>query len=270
MSIPFCGWRARLTVLAILVVGSIVPTAASAQLLVSPLRLTFEGRQRSAVLTLSNTDKVPRSYRLSWVEQVMTPEGGLRQLSQEEIAGRRIASPMLAFSPRQITINPGEQQTVRVALRRPPDLSDGEYRSHLMFEALPPPAPAGARGQVKVNVVVSLTIPVIVRQGRVVTTARIDQAGLRRADDGSLLMDVVVGRQGNGSSIGAMDIIFRPDGGRDQAIGQLNNVAIYPEVDRRRFSVPLTGALAGPGALSILYRGAGDAVTLARQDFRIQ
>ena len=44
---------------------------------------------------------------------------------------------MVRLSPKQITVGPGENQTVRFNLRPPADLDSGEHRSHLLLQVIP-------------------------------------------------------------------------------------------------------------------------------------
>ena len=112
--------------------------SAQASLLVSPIRVAFEGRERSHEIVLINSSSEVKTYRLAWQEKLALPSGGYKDLTAEETVGYPSASKMLRFSPRQVTLKPNERQIVRLGLRRPKDLADGEYRSHLKLEALPP------------------------------------------------------------------------------------------------------------------------------------
>ena len=51
----------------------------------------------------------------------------------EAAPGEHFADGMLSWSPRQITLQPGTAQVVRLMVRKPEGLAEGEYRSHLDF-----------------------------------------------------------------------------------------------------------------------------------------
>ena len=47
---------------------------------------------------------------------------------------RLSAADLVRYSPRQVELAPGEVQTVRIQIRKPEGLKDGEYHSHLVFQ----------------------------------------------------------------------------------------------------------------------------------------
>jgi len=52
-------------------------------------------------------------------------------------AGEAFADTLVRYSPRQADLAPHETQIIRIQLRTPPDLPAGEYRSHLLIQAIP-------------------------------------------------------------------------------------------------------------------------------------
>ena len=50
-------------------------------LLVAPTRVVLEGTKRGAELTLLNVGAKPATYRISFLEMEMTPEGELKELA---------------------------------------------------------------------------------------------------------------------------------------------------------------------------------------------
>lgn len=109
---------------------------ARAELMLHPTRIVFDKNARAAQIELINTGSKPASYRISLVNRRMT-EAGQFEAAETAQDGERFADAMLRYSPRQITLQPGTAQTVRVMLRKPAELAEGEYRSHLQFDKLP-------------------------------------------------------------------------------------------------------------------------------------
>lgn len=115
-------------------------------LLVAPIEVNFSGRKRSGVVTIQNQAPERTAYRLSVVSPMETDEG-------------IDASKWIRFSPRRITLNPGETQKVRVLVRKPPDAEKGQYIARLLVRAIPPePKPVKKDEKPPENVSVSLVI----------------------------------------------------------------------------------------------------------------
>ena len=170
----------RVLVLFVIVMASSAHVA-RAQLLITPLQVVMEGRDRTATIVLVNNSNQTNTYRLQWEQFVQVNKlGGYAPI--EEAAKYNVVLPegyrnlmdFAVFTPRQITLSPNEKQTVRVAVRRPADLADGEYKSHLKFKVMPAITPPEfvedptlgeneARFGAKVNA--SFSIPVIYRVG---------------------------------------------------------------------------------------------------------
>ena len=173
-----------------------------------PTRLVFEKNQRAAQIELINNGATPATYRIALVNRRMS-ESGQFEAIETPAPGEQFADAMLRYSPRQITLQPGTAQTVRVMLRKPAELADGEYRSHLQFELLPDvdgstsiENQAGAKDiGVVLNTLVGASVPVIVRHG--VTNATVRLSGLAVTRDGKQpMLSLQFEREGNSSVYG--------------------------------------------------------------------
>jgi pili/flagellar assembly PapD-like chaperone len=122
-------------------------------LLVAPIEFKLGGRNRSGVVTVQNQAPERTTYRLSIVSPLKMDEGA-------------DASKWIRFSPRRMTLNPGESQVVRVLLRKPLDAEKGKYMARLLVQAIPPePKPVKAEKPqeiVSVNLVIvyGVTVPI--------------------------------------------------------------------------------------------------------------
>jgi P pilus assembly chaperone PapD len=145
-----------------------------------PTRIVFDKNQRAAQIELINNGSKPATYRISLVNRRMTETASSKAAETRQQPGERFADEMLRYSPRQITLQPGTAQTVRVMLRKPAELAEGEYRSHLQFDKLPDVEGnasienQGRRRQgigVVLNALVGASVPVIVRHGATSATS---------------------------------------------------------------------------------------------------
>jgi len=122
------------------------------------------------------------------------------------------------------------------------ELPDGEYRAHMLFRAIPRPrpvteAPANAGG-VSINLipVYGITIPIIIRNGKVEATASMTQPTVVQGERGPELQ-FEIARQGESSLYG--EFRATKPGLKDPIIF-VKGIAVYPEIDRRSVRLPLT------------------------------
>lgn len=116
------------------------PTANGAgDLLVAPTRVVFEGRKRSAELNLSNLGQARATFRISLARMDMDEAGAFKERPIDP--GSENMQSLFRFSPREVTLEPQESQTVRIQVRKPAELPAGEYRLHILFRAVPTTAP---------------------------------------------------------------------------------------------------------------------------------
>ncbi len=143
---------------------------------------------------------------------------------------------MVIFTPRQVTIEPNGHQTIRLSLRRPADLPDGEYRSHLGMIRLarqgperPDPNAKSIDMDFRVNL--GFSIPVIVRSGQddalkiSLTNPKLEMSKSTRPIP---LLKIDVHRDaGKFSTYGQIDVYWTPSKGSEKKIGSTSNVALY-------------------------------------------
>lgn len=268
-----CFAVVRLTgvLLALGVIGSVGNFAAKAQglgnLLVAPKRIIFEGRQRSAQVTLMNTGSSTTTYRISFKNMRMTEDGRLENIDEPE-PGQLFADKWIRYAPRQVVLEPDVAQTVRLLVRKPRGLPPGEYRSHLQFLAVPR-ASTGAdvealdlkEGEIRIriDVIFGISIPVIIRQGDTATTVKMSglaiEASARPEAPPNLVLRL--DRSGNRSVSGTLEAIFTPGNGKDRiTIGQ-QGAAVLSPLRSRSVEFPLVppdGVVLEHGVLQVIYR----------------
>lgn len=246
------------------------PALANGDLLVAPTRIILDG-PRGAEVVLNNVGDAPATYRISLELRRMRDDGSLEEIEPEGAnASERAMLDMLVYSPRRVTLPPNQPQTIRIGVRPPEGLADGEYRAHMLFRAVPDatavvaPADTPVEGvSISLTPIYGVTIPVIVRQGTVTATAAISNPRLlHEGDEHALLFDL--SRQGNASVYGEV-VVMRQ--GVAEPVMVARGVAIYPERDRRVVGLPLTAeqaaALRGPVTIRYIEDRSRGGATLA-------
>lgn len=224
---------------------------------VLPNRVVLEGRVRSAEIVVKNSGATRAMFRISMHEMDMTIEGRLAERTKKQ--GELTASDMVRFTPRQVTLEPGESQIVRVQLRKPEDLKEGEYRSHLAFTGIPPAKqaePVAEEGGAKVvsfaiNQVLSISIPVIVRHGECkaeVAWSNGEPVFYQPSYPNSApVLNLWLERKGNRSLVG--DVLVTLESGWDKPKGTplsfTKNVGIYTNLERRKVFLGVPTAAGG-------------------------
>lgn len=249
---------------------AILPLPALAELMLNPTRVILERNQRATQVELINNGTTAASYRISLVNRRMSESGEFSSVT-EAAEGERFADAMLVFSPRQITLQPGTAQVVRLMVRKPEALPEGEYRSHLHFEKLPDatdmassvePGDAGAaRIGVVLKALVGASIPVIVRHGATSAMATLSQLTLQPAQgDQPRMLGFRIERTGNSSVYGDLTATFTPHTGPPVQVAQARGVAVYLPNPRRLAALPLaTRSPLARGTLRLSYREPVDA-----------
>lgn len=251
------------------------PVSAQGDLLVAPTRVILDGRRGTEVI-LSNIGDEEATYRIGLELRRMLENGRLQPVEEADANDReKAALGMIRYAPRRIVLPPGQPQAVRLAARPGADLPDGEYRVHMSFRAIPKPrevsAEQSASQQVSIQLIpiYGVTIPIIVRHGRVEAEAAIAQPRLVDGEQGPELA-VTIQRSGESSTYGELRVT-KP--GVEDPLVLLRGVAIYPEIGQRHVRIALTPeqATAMTGELRFEYRDMPEAGggLLAALDTRI-
>lgn len=254
---------ARRLLLSLLAAMALLPQLALADLMLYPTRLVFEKNQRTTQVDLINNGNEPATYRISLVNQRMGEDGQFLEVDTAPLPGELFAADMVQFSPRQVTLQPGTSQLVRVMVRKPADLAAGEYRSHLRFDRMPEArgatsVEAGKEKEIGITLtaLIGASIPVIVRHE--VAPAGVSLSHLDLLKNGaSPLLALQFDRTGNSSVYGDLAVAFTPQGGAGQVIGRAAGVAVYNPNPMRRAKIslqPAPGVVLAHGALTVTYR----------------
>jgi P pilus assembly chaperone PapD len=241
---------------------SLVSSLAEASLLISPTRIAFGERDRAQRVTLINSSSEVKTYRLEWVEQRVNSQGGYEKLSPEQAATFPVASKYIRFTPRQVTLQPGQRQTIKLLARRGKEIQNNEYRSHLRFTALPSrtnnTSPMSGVAM-KLNLLMSYTIPVVLRNGPLDVSAKIERIELQTNTSipGEAHILVNLSREGKMSTTGKLVAFYKPLGTDSETqVAILNGFNFFPDTSliTKRVVWP-DFVRPGPGSLRIALIG---------------
>lgn len=217
--------------------------AGKAELFIRPTFVELTSRQRSATVTIVNQGDATGVFVISWMEIFMTPQGDLA-------IGDGVApwslQPHVRYSPRRVTLIPGETQLVKIALRRDKDVPDGEFYSHLKVVTLNDHERSAVdrkvagdtplRRTVTIETRSATAIPVIWRNSKSTPRATIESVEID-PDTSKVVVDVR--RIGELSTRGYLHVVRTGTDGTRHELADPMPLVIYPTVERRVITVPL-------------------------------
>ena len=212
-------------------------------LLVAPTRVVLDGPRGTEVF-LNNVGQMPATYRISLELKRMLPSGQLEEIAPDKANPRETATlGMITYAPRRVTLAPNQPQAIRIGVRPPADLPDGEYRAHMLFRAIPEAAAPTPTGEPVKGVSISLkpvygvTIPIIIRKGELkLATASISDARIVRDPEEGTQFAFTLSRDGERSTYGRIRVT---KAGAAKPIYEARGIAVYPELASRTVSLPV-------------------------------
>lgn len=257
-------------------------SAVHADMLISPTRILMDDENKSTTMVLRNNSNGSRTYRLSWEDKRATEDGGYNMVPEGE--DWPSAKDMIRLSPRQITVGPNENQTVRFNWRPPADLPSGEYRSHLLLKVIPdisePTSTLGGQTSqegvgIQVFMQMSFSIPVVVRHNTEAPLITMDSIkAVPTKNENHMGLEMVFNHTGDASSYGKISVEMQRDANSPvETISQSKELSIYPEIDKRTFTIPLSEARIPAGAfVRVAYEGIKeyDGILWAEQVFQAE
>lgn len=260
MILKYLPRRARLgcaaLILGTVTIAPTVPAQAN-DLLVAPTRIILNGSRGTEVI-LNNIGTEEAAYRISLELRRMTTDGGLEDVEVPNET-EESALGMIRYAPRRVVLPPNQPQAIRIGVRPPRDIPDGEYRAHMLFRAIPRPRSVteetegrGEGFRIRLIPIYGITIPIIVRHGNLTATAAIANPRIVE-ENGVQAVGFDLSRQGDRSVYGEV-IVTRP--GVDVPLARARGIAVYAEIDNRSVIIPISeefqGSIAGP--VRIQYR----------------
>ncbi len=236
---------------------------AAGDLLIAPTRVILDGR-RGAEVFLNNIGNEEATYRITLELRRMNDKGRLDDVDVERASDKeKAALEVIRYAPRRVTLPPNQPQAIRIGMQPAETLPDGEYRAHLLFRAIPKAAPADASQDVGSGLKIQLipiygiSIPIIVRKGNIEGTAALANVRMGKDNEGPTL-EFDMSRKGDKSVFGEIHVT-KP--GVSEPISIAKGIAIYPEVNSRAVSLPLTPDVAAKmhGEIVVSYYEAPEA-----------
>ena len=178
----------------------------------------------------------------------MTVDGNFEAV--EENQEGLYSDEIVRYSPRQVVLEPGQTQVVRLMLRKPKDLADGEYRSHMLLQALPKvtntdiskAVDENSDGiSVEITTILGVSIPVIVRHGNLESELKLANAHFVASQDSKKKSHIAVdmNRSGNESTYGDFKVTHVSENGKSTIVGNAKGIAVYSPNQIRKFQIPV-------------------------------
>ncbi|MDB2683062.1 hypothetical protein N9Z27_02285 [Alphaproteobacteria bacterium] len=230
---------------------------ALASLLITPLHILIEGRERSSQVVIVNTGDHTSTYKVGWHQSEQVEGlGGFVDIEKEE--GKLYLQDFAVFSPRQFTLEPNEKQTVRIAVRRPADLPEGEYKTHLRMAAQARPTKneivKNNKAKFGAQINYAYSIPVVYRVGDYDAQIQLGTPTIETNQETQNLNIILpITRTGIHGALSNVLIYHKPTGGEEYLITRADGGSVYPEINSRNFKIPLNIKTLTPGQLRIVY-----------------
>ena len=207
-------------------------------------RILLDETTRRDDLLVFNPSSDFQSYRVSVEDFIMDDKGQLHRTKAFDAS----AKALLRVGPRLgRNIAPNQSQKFRVMLRK--NNKDGEFRSHIVIEALLPPLPTDSQG-VYARPNIKYSIPVIVRKGSFHATVAISSAKIvTNPNNNQPYLEMNFQRSGNRSIFGNLRAYLQHN--PEQILVKANSIGIYPEVEQRLVRLAINNPLPHSGILVI-------------------
>ncbi len=168
-------------------------SAAVAQVSLSPLTIEADANRGKSdgIISLTNSSKEALRARV-YVEFFTYGDGGFQTIAPNA----NDLSPYLQFSPRELTVPPGQTRRIRLISRLAPNLPDGEYRAVVFTENLKETTTLDKNG-VAINLKTRIGVTVYVRKGKVSPNLAVDSASF---NDKQKQIQVLVRNTGKASA----------------------------------------------------------------------
>ena len=233
---------------------------------------------RTASVKLINPNNYEQTYKISLVTIRMDQYGTRTEAGNPTEAELSVQS-MIRFSPRRATIPANGWQTVRLMVRKPRDLPDGEYRTQLKVEPLPMEKTSARQSgsdriSINIDVVFHVSIPVIIRHGQ--TRAAVTPHAPRLVNrDGRPFLETRIKREGNASVYADVKALLNPEseGGSRTLVGEIKGISIYSQNSEQIVYLPVKNPEAltrGPVDIEITSREKKEAPIIGNGRFDVR
>jgi fimbrial chaperone protein len=252
--------KMKAAILALGVATLAVGIPARADIAIFPLHPIFTDKVRTQHVNIVNNSTDSALFRMELVYQRQNTDGSYTPLDEPMTPGVDLRK-MIVYSPRQISLEGGDVQLVKLALRRPADLPEGEYRAYLKMMRMDGKGPVissrvGKGISANINIAIGYAVPIIVRHGTYDTTASLSDVKYDPpAGKKSASVKMVIHRKGKFSTLGHINIFWVRSGQEDKLVGMMNGINVFPEIDHRDVNLAINEKSLSGGSLRVVYAG---------------
>lgn len=200
-------------------------SVASSQVGISPLSIELKANrgQAQGIIDVSNNSSEPFRARVYTEPFTYSRDLGFQTLPSSPAD----LTPYLQFSPRELVVPPGVTRRVRLIVRFPPSIADGEYRTVIFTENLEENTTQDTQGNA-VTIATRVGVTVYVRQGDVSPNLSVASGSWNREKQ---QIQVLVSNTGQASARTAINWTLK-QGDTVVTRGNLAPTAIITESDR--------------------------------------
>lgn len=227
-------------------------------LMVAPTKLVFkEGKSTSASLTLINNGKEAATYRIRSIYKKMNTNGSFTEIDIKD--AQNALGRKLRFSPRQVTIQPGQSQKVRVTLRSTGVLKGQEFSTRMLFTATPlvEEKPSEDKPQdkdkfsIKLTALFGVSIPVLYWPEGIqskVTYNNVSSEMIENTLNVSFDMQLI----GNKSSYQNVEVRWQNPDGQTVEVGSVKGLYMYYPQTERHVTLKFTNPSIDPKGTALV------------------
>ncbi|MBI1328092.1 MAG: hypothetical protein GC136_10685 [Alphaproteobacteria bacterium] len=229
MKKPFVKGAAILVIAVLFLFASVSESFA---LRLTAKRIIFEGKKRAEDIVIINKSEKAETYRVGWRPMKMMPDGSLEP--DKSKAGYENdpydVSNMIKFAPRRFTIPPNGSQQLRIMLRLPADLPDGEYRNHLFIdtENLGNTLEENQKRGVTLIPKPGATIPIFVRKGDLSYKITVNSVEAK-SDGNDILFTYSLTREGNRGLYLRTELICNANSAASYPLKSIKGMGFYTD-----------------------------------------
>ncbi len=271
----------RIFVIVVLLVFMTYPS--HADILITPTRVVFGERDRVQEVILVNTTNESRTYALTWLEMKQQSNLGYKKLDDDEAEVFAKASDFVRFTPRRITLQPGENQRIKLLLRRTSNSQNKDYRSHLKFTVIPNSVLQDNLNKenddadgtsIKLNLFLNYSIPVVIKNQTSDQNVKFSNLEFIKKSDPirDATLTFALTKTSSGSAFGDITLLFKAlDGNEFVPVGYNNNVSMYHESTTINTDIMWTEPLAiQAGMLKVIYKGKQETADIIYHEASLQ
>lgn len=210
-----------------------------ANLQVFPTKVMISSRQKTGTVTVRNKTKDKMTYKVSAVFYEQDYMGRMSPIDDPGVEKFSIIEN-LRYSPKRITLEPGQEQIVRFMVRKSNQLPNGDYRAHIRFEPIKKMVPnlveKSSGMQMQIDARIAVNIPIIFSKGNDDRNLKLTDFNLKKENE-KLSYNFKIKKEGNYFPFGTVKLFKIEENKEDKQIAFVHGVSSY--VSERQFTFPI-------------------------------